>query len=53
MFRKLVSPLGVVVIGLVAIAAVSVTWLRGTALEIAGKAPSDRALKTEVNPVRW
>jgi hypothetical protein len=48
------GPVWLILVGLIAIAALTVAWLRSTAAEIAGKAvPSDRALKTEINPVRW
>lgn len=54
MTRRHLSPLGLIVVGLLGIAALTVTWIRASAMEIAGKpVTSDRNRKTEITPVRW
>jgi hypothetical protein len=54
MIRRLLSPLGAVIVGTISITVLTAAWLRSTAGEIAGKQfDSDRAKKTEINPVHW
>jgi hypothetical protein len=50
--RKGVSPYATVLVGL-AVSALAVAWVRNSINGIIGKDQSDRALKTEVTPVRW
>jgi hypothetical protein len=53
MNRRDLGPVGLIV-GLAAVAALTVAWLRSSLGEIAGKGiGSDRATKTEIKPVRW
>lgn len=40
MIRRLTSPFGMIFVGFVAIAALTLTWLRGTVMELAGKPPA-------------